>query len=374
MPTMTRPLPASITPADLAARIAAGEPTTVLDVRPEASWTVEGPAVTVVHMPAEQVIATPATVTQQLTGPTVVVCNRGITAEKITGSLRAAGVDATTLEGGLRGWIGTLTTRPLDLDVPGLTAVQVQRPGRGCLSYVLVTRGRAIVVDPAPDAAYYDDLARSLDARITDIVDTHLHADHLSGARELAALTNARLRLPEPAVARGIAYADEIVPLADGDTIPFGDIEVRAIALPGHTTDMTGLLVGGNALIGGDSLFADGIARPDLQESDPQGARAMALRLHATLQDRVLSLRDDVVLLPGHTHAGVQLDAVAPTLGEVRATVPELALPTAGAFADSVLADMPPRPANYEAVIAVNAGLHPFDPELESGGNSCSAR
>lgn len=374
MPTMTRPLPASISPTDLAARITAGEPTTVLDVRPEASWTVEGPAVTVVHLPADQVVAAPAAVARDLRGPTVVVCNRGLTAEKVTGPLRAAGVDATTLEGGLRGWIGALTSRPLHLGIPGLTAVQVQRPGRGCLSYVLASRGRAIVVDPAPDAGYYDELARSLDARITDIVDTHLHADHLSGARALVAATHARLRLPEPALARGVAYADEVVPLADGDVIPFGDVDVRAIALPGHTTDMTGLLVGGRALIGGDSLFADGIARPDLQQSDPEGARTMALRLHATLQDRVLSLRDDVVLLPGHTHAGVRPDAVAPTLGEVRSTVPELALPTAEAFADSVLADMPPRPANYEAVIAVNAGRHPFDPELESGGNSCSSR
>jgi len=374
MSTMTRPAPASITSADLAARLAAGESTTVLDVRPDASWTVEGPSVVVRHVPAEQVLAAPAAIARELLDPTVVVCNRGIVAEEVTAALRAAGAGATTLEGGLRAWIAVLTTQPLDLGIPGLTAAQVQRPGRGCLSYVLATRGRAIVVDPAPGAAHYVDVARSLDARITDVVDTHLHADHLSGARELVAATGARLRLPAPALARGLAYADEIVPLADGDTIAFGDVEVRAMALPGHTTDMTGLLVGGAALIGGDSLFADGIARPDLQERDPAGARAMALRLHATLHDRVLALRDDIVLLPGHSHPGVRAGAIAPTLREVRARVPELALPDAEAFADAVLADMPPRPANYEAVIAVNSGTHPFDPELESGGNSCSAR
>ncbi|HVW19478.1 MAG TPA: hypothetical protein VHB30_14645, partial [Solirubrobacteraceae bacterium] len=127
-------------------------------------------------------------------------------------------------------------------------------------------------------------------------------------------------------------------------------------------------------LVGGDSLFADGIARPDLQRGDPAGARAMARLLHATLRERVLTLGDDVVLLPGHTHPGVLAAAVAPTLAQARAASGERALGDADAFADALLESMPPRPANYEAVIAVNAGAHPFDPELEAGGNSCSTR
>jgi glyoxylase-like metal-dependent hydrolase (beta-lactamase superfamily II) len=169
-----------------------------------------------------------------------------------------------------------------------------------------------------------------------------------------------------------VAY--DVTPLADGDAIALGDVPVRAVALPGHTTDMTGLLLGERLLVSGDSLFADGIARPDLQQGDPEGARAMGRLLHATLHDRVLALGDDVVLLPGHDHPGVRDGAVAPTLGEVRARVAELSIEDPTAFADALLADMPPRPANYETVIAVNAGTHPFDPELETGGNSCSTR
>ena len=80
------------------------------------------------------------------------------------------------------------------------------------------------------------------------------------------------------------------------------------------------------------------------------------------------------MLLPGHTHPGVLADAVASPLGDVRAAVPELAIEDSGEFAERLLSEMPPRPANYEAIIAVNAGVHPFDPELETGGNSCSAR
>jgi hypothetical protein len=100
----------------------------------------------------------------------------------------------------------------------------------------------------------------------------------------------------------------------------------------------------------------------------------MGRTLHATLHDRILTLGDDTVLLPGHTHPGVNADAIAPRLAAVRAAVPELQIDDAAEFAEAVLADMPPRPANYETVIAVNSGTHPFDSELETGGNSCSTR
>jgi glyoxylase-like metal-dependent hydrolase (beta-lactamase superfamily II) len=150
-------------------------------------------------------------------------------------------------------------------------------------------------------------------------------------------------------------------------------VTLKAVALPGHTTDMTGLLIEDRALIGGDSLFADGIARPDLQRGDSEGAQAMAATLHATLHERILALGDDTILLPCHTDPGVQLEAIAPRLAEVRAAVPELALSDPEEFAREVTAAMPPRPANYQEIIAVNSGTHPIDPDLETGGNSCAA-
>jgi glyoxylase-like metal-dependent hydrolase (beta-lactamase superfamily II)/rhodanese-related sulfurtransferase len=370
--TIAPSTPATITASELAGRLSLDEPLTVLDVRPDAAWGIEAPGLTVRHLPAAAVFADPAAVARELAGPVAVVCNRGVTAQGVALTLRAQGVDAMVLEGGMRGWIGALQSYPVELGVDGLAVRQIQRPGRGCLSYLLASGGEALVVDPAPDAGFYVALAAELGASVTEIVDTHLHADHLSGARVLAELTGATLRLPAPALARGVAYA--VTPLHDGETIAIGDATVRALALPGHTTDMTGLLVGDRALISGDSLFADGIARPDLQAGDPDGARAMARTLHATLHDRVLTLAGDVVLLPGHTHPGVRTAAVAPSLAAVRDAVPELGLADPGDFAEAVLAAMPPRPANYETVIGVNAGTHAFDPDLETGGNSCSTR
>lgn len=372
MTTATSP-ECSITGGQLADRLADGERMTVLDLREDTEWGIEAPGVTSRQMRPAGVLADPAAVARELSGAVAVVCNRGLTAQPVAEALRKLGVDAMVVEEGMRGWIMALQSRVVDVGVQGLVVRQIQRPGRGCLSYLLAAGGQALVVDPAPDAGFYLALAQELDARITDVLDTHLHADHLSGARMLSEQTGARLRLPALALERGVAYAEDVEPLHDGDTVMLGSVTLRAIALPGHTTDMTGLLVADRALIGGDSLFLDGIARPDLQQSDPEGARGMARILHETLRNRVLVLGDEVVLLPGHTHPRVDADAVASPLAAVRAAVPELAIDDPDEFAARLLSDMPPRPSNYEAIIAVNAGAHPFDTELETGGNSCSA-
>jgi glyoxylase-like metal-dependent hydrolase (beta-lactamase superfamily II) len=365
---------ATIEPADLADRLSRLEPLTILDVRANATDSIEAAGVSVRHLPAAHVLADPDRVAAQLDGPVAVVCERGLTAQGVTDALRSRGVEAMVLDGGMRRWIGALQARTVELGIDGLDVIQVQRPGRGCLSYLIAAGGEALVVDPAPDPGFYLDLAGHLGVRIATVFDTHIHADHISGARELAMASGATLRLSEAALERGLTYADRVVPVADGAELKVGQVTLKALALPGHTTDMTGLVIEDRALIGGDSLFADGIARPDLQRGDSEGAKAMAVTLHGTLHERILALGDDVILLPCHTHPGVHLDAIAPRLAEVRATVPELAVQEPEEFAREVTAAMPPRPANYEEIIAVNSGAHQFDPELETGGNSCATR
>ena len=95
----------------------------------------------------------------------------------------------------------------------------MQRPGRGCLSYLIASEGEAVVVDPAPTPPTSPRSPTELGARITQVIDTHIHADHLSGARALAEATGAKLRLSEPALERGLAYADQVVPIGDGEEI-----------------------------------------------------------------------------------------------------------------------------------------------------------
>ncbi|MBS1843195.1 MAG: MBL fold metallo-hydrolase [Actinobacteria bacterium] len=363
-----------ITSTELADKIARGEKVTVVDVRPDAEWRIEGPSVDFIHMPAARIAAEASALVQRLHGPVAVVCERGMTARRVADALRDAGADTSVLANGMRGWIGTLRAYPVNIGIPDTLVTQVQRRGRGCLSYVVVVGDEALVVDPAPDAAFYVALAERAGARVTQVFDTHIHADHLSGARALADLTGAEVRLPAASLERGVAYADRVRPVADGEVLLEGPHAIRAVALPGHTTDMTGLMIGERALIAGDSLFADGIARPDLQRGDREGALMMARVLHATLRERVLGRPDDVVLLPCHVHPGVRPAAIAPTLAEVRAAVPELSIEDPDRFAETLTAAMPPRPQNFEEIIAANSGTREPDPELEGGGNSCAAR
>jgi glyoxylase-like metal-dependent hydrolase (beta-lactamase superfamily II)/rhodanese-related sulfurtransferase len=361
--------------SELARRLAAGEPVTVLDVRDADSEAISGASVSTLRVDPQRALAEPEAYAGELRGADgtpVVVCNRGVTARPVAEALRASGVDALVLEGGVRAWLGALQAHRVELGVPGLEVRQVQRPGRGCLSYVLASDGEALVVDPAPDAEFYVALARELGAQVTQVFDTHLHADHLSGARDLAELTGAHLLLPDGSLERGVAYAEQVTPLRDGDALTVGRVTARVLALPGHTTDMTGLLVADRALLSGDSLFAEGVARPDLERRDRDGARAMAGTLHETLQ-RILALPGETILLPGHDRAGVRGGAVAPTLAEVRRAVPELAFERER-FVAAAADDLPPRPANFMDVIAVNSGLRPADPELEQGDNSCAIR
>lgn len=365
----------AIAPAALLDRLVAGEATTILDLRATLDAPIAAAAATVLHHPGPLDAPAAAQLADALPPQSVVVCARGISAVAAAERLRAAGAaDPRVLTGGMRAWLGVLQALPVPLPLDGIEVVQVRRPGRGCLSYVVLAGGAAIVVDPAPDAVFYRDLAAARGARVVGVLDTHLHADHLSGAAALAELTGAARLLPRASLERGVAAGAAAVALDDGDELTLGDHVLRVVALPGHTSDMTGLLIGATALLGGDSLFADGIARPDLQRGDPAGARAMARRLHATLHERVLELDDELVLLPGHAAPGVATDALAPTLAAVRAAVPELAIADPAAFAEELLRAMPPRPANYEAVIAANAGARPADPELEQGGNACATR
>jgi glyoxylase-like metal-dependent hydrolase (beta-lactamase superfamily II) len=256
-----------------------------------------------------------------------------------------------------------------------VSVAQFRREARGCLSYLLIAGGDALVVDPAPDVAAYVDAAATRGARIRRVLDTHVHADHLSGARDLAHRTGAVLHLSAAALARGVRYAGDVAPVTDGDVLALGDSSVTVLALPGHTSDMTGLRLGDAALIGGDSVFLDAIARPDLEVGEA-GSGDAARELHRTLRERIGPLPDAMLLLPCHYAGGRRDGPLVATLGEVRAAVPELALDE-DAFVRQVLADMPPRPANYLAIIGVNLGEE-LDADtasrLEVGANNCAAR
>jgi glyoxylase-like metal-dependent hydrolase (beta-lactamase superfamily II) len=375
----------SLTPAELKARIDRGEPVTVLDARTPGDfeeWHVDGPTVEVVNVPYYEFLGEEvdeALLSKVPEGdPLVVLCAKGGASEYVAGRLLESGRDAVHLEEGMHGWARLYERRVVTgYDGPG-TLFQYQRPSSGCLAYLLVSDGEAAVVDPlrAFTGRYLADAA-DLDADLAYAFDTHVHADHVSGLRELSD-AGVEGVIPENAVPRGVTYADAVGTAADGDAFAVGDATVEAVYTPGHTSGMTSYLVDGRFLATGDGLFVESVARPDLEEGD-DGAPDAARQLYETLQEVVLPLGEDVLV--GGAHFG---DAAEPSadgtytasLGELVDRMDALSVDE-DEFVEVVLADVPPRPANYEEIIATNLGRHEADDdeafELELGPNNCAA-
>jgi glyoxylase-like metal-dependent hydrolase (beta-lactamase superfamily II) len=349
-----------------------GESVTVVDVRrahEHAEWSIPG---SVGHDAYDRLKAEDEGAMDDLEpleeGPVVTVCNAGQASTTAAERLRERGIEALTLEGGMKAWSAAWNTAGVEL--PDAEVVQVRRTGKGCLSYLIGSGGEAIVVDASVDPEVYLDLAEDRDLTITRVLDTHVHADHLSRSGILAEFTGATLHLPAGAP---VSYPFD--PLEDGDEVPVGTSRVRVLRTPGHTPESTSYLLDGKALFTGDTLFLSAVGRPDLGSS-PEGAHQKARSLHTSLGS-ILSLDPGTLVLPGHTSEPVPFDSVpiAATLSEVRENTSLLG-ENVGVFVESITGRAAPTPENYERILGLNrAGEWPReDPtELEAGANRCAA-
>src|SRR5438309_5412366 len=249
-----------------------GAPVTVLDVRPaaeHAEWSVPGS----VHADAYDALrrgdATALADFHPTNGDRVVtVCAAGKTSMLAAERLRARGLDAVSLEGGMRAW--SLAWNTAELPCPGSTAriVQLRRTGKGCLSYLIGSNGDAVVIDASLDPQVYRRVADEHGWRIRTVLETHVHADHLSRARALAADSWARLCLP---TTDRISF--EYAPVKDGDTVRVGSAGLRVFHTPGHTPESAGHLLGQRALFTGDPPFLAPGSRPDAHAAAAQATR-----------------------------------------------------------------------------------------------------
>jgi glyoxylase-like metal-dependent hydrolase (beta-lactamase superfamily II) len=373
--------------ADLKERIDAGESVAILDTRARAdfgAWHIDAPNVTTANVPyfefLDGLTDDLATRVPEPTGgePVYVVCAKGKSSQFVAELLAEAGHEATNLADGMRGWARLYEYT--DITLPTGTLVrQYRRPSSGCLAYMIVSEGSAAVVDPlrAFTDRYLVD-AEELGARVEFVLDTHVHADHVSGLRELADAAEATMVLPVAAAERGATYADAARLVEGGERIPVSDATLSVRHTPGHTSGMTTYRVDDHVAMTGDTLFVDSVARPDLEEGD-EGAEDAAHVLYDTLQERLLTLPDDTLVAPAHfgnatepREDGAYLAAV----GELAGSLSLLGV-DGETFTERVLADMPPRPANYETIIETNLGRATASDEdaftMELGPNNCAA-
>jgi glyoxylase-like metal-dependent hydrolase (beta-lactamase superfamily II) len=230
-----------------------------------------------------------------------------------------------------------------------------------CASYLFGcgTHAKLAVVDPHADLVdHYLTVAAALGAPIVAVFETHVQADHVSGLPQLVARTGATAYLP---VDTGVDF--EHVAFADGDTVELGNTLVTAIATPGHAPAHHAYTVADRRrgteepwlVFSGDSLLIGDVGRPDLHVAGD--ARGQARLLHASLQ-RLLELPDHVVLYPAHYAGsvcgrGLSGNPVS-SIGFERAHNSLLAFANPDEFAEALVADMPPAPAEQERIVAAN--------------------
>ena len=359
----------SMSTEELQDLLTAGQPVTVVDIRTRADreWSIPGSVQVDAYDAVKSGSLGPLANRHFPPGPVITVCATGRTAATATDLLRTAGVQAVTLEGGMRAW--SLAWNTAQATISGCEIVQVRRTGKGCLSYVVESDTEAVVIDASLDPDVYVQLLRDRGWRLVAVMDTHIHADHLSRSRLLAQEQGVELLLPAQ---RRTHYPFR--PLADGDRLPFGSTEMVALATPGHTAESTTYLLDNAAAFTGDTLFLAGVGRPDLEGGTREESASRARLLHRSIS-RLLELPEAALVLPGHVSEPIPFDGrlLASTVGTIRATV-ALARLEQAAFVEAVLARIPPNPPNHSRIVELNErGEIPDDTsELEAGANRCA--
>ena len=234
---------------------------------------------------------------------------------------------------------------------------QVLHEDLACASYVIADGGEAAVVDPKWEIEDYLALADERDFRIVHVLETHNHADHLSGRGRLAVATGATLHISAEA---GVEYDHE--PLGDGAALELGAARISALATPGHRPEHTAFLVedAGRSrapwvVLTGDSLFVGTVGRPDLAVEPTEGAHGLFRSSR-----RLLELDDATELWPGHFGgslcggAGMSEKPVSTIGFERRAN--ELLSLDEDAFVRRLTSRLEPQPPNFERIVELNRG------------------
>jgi glyoxylase-like metal-dependent hydrolase (beta-lactamase superfamily II)/rhodanese-related sulfurtransferase len=344
---------------------------TILDVRPSDQrneWQIPGS----IYVDAYQRLnANDPTVLDDVAIPenipVVTVCAAGRTSSIAANELRKKGIEAYSLEGGMKAWSMAWNTASMAFN--NFQIIQFRRTGKGCLSYMVISANEALLIDASlPIDVYKQALAqRKLSLKYT--ADTHIHADHLSRSKQLA--ENFRVPLYLPAQDK-VGFKFE--PLTQDVILKVGNVSIKPLHTPGHTLESTSFLIDGKVLLTGDTIFIDGVGRPDLNANTEEASQKARL-LYFSLQ-KLVSMDENIVVLPGHTSKPVEFNNVPvhASLASIKQNISLLHL-NEEEFVQTILRRLPPTPDNFIAIVEENitgnsGEIEGFD--LEAGSNRCA--
>jgi len=365
---------------EVAQLVLEGKELFILDVRNEtdfADWKIEGRSVQIINIPYFDLIDGVDSALEQIPDgkPVLVVCAKEgssmFVAEKIAEAGRS---NVSYLEGGMKSWSEYLKpVKVADLTGSG-ELYQFVRIGKGCLSYLVLSEGEAAIIDTNRMIDQYETFLQAKGAKLVYTIDTHLHADHISGGRALAVKHGATYHLPEKDAGEVTFHYEKLEESKD-ITVGSERIIVHPIYSPGHTIGSTSFIIDNKFLLSGDILFIESIGRPDLAGL----AEDWVSDLRETLYDRYKNLPEDLVVLPAHFGKITELGEkglVSARLGDLYKQNPGLNITDEGEFRKTVTENLPPQPNAYQEIRQTNMGkINPNEEEqreMEIGPNRCA--
>jgi len=343
----------------------------ILDVRPadqRNEWHISES----VHVDAYQKLnAGDNTILDQVEIPkdatVVTVCAAGRTSLIASKVLQEKGINAYSLEGGMKAW--NYAWNQAEISFFDTKIIQVRRPAKGVLSYVVGSAEEAIVIDAALSPEVYVKIARENNWKIKYVMDTHVHADYVSRTRELATASGAQHVMIDSAK---VDYQFE--PVSSNNTIHFGNQKLEFIHTPGHTWESTSFKLGDVAIFTGDTLFADSVGRPDLKADAREGIEK-AKALYNSLQ-KILSFDAGMMVFPAHTADAITFNnkIIGDRIEKIKSRIKILELNDAE-FINYTSSKVPPTPPNYQTIALINKqGSYEGHvlADLEAGGNHCA--
>ena len=230
---------------------------------------------------------------------------------------------------------------------------QIKRIDSGCVTYLIgsTETDECTIVDPLLDIeTVLSETRKQGFRRITHVIDTHTHADHISGARNIAKTSN----LAGVYMHAKTGSRFKTIPVQDGEIMKLGNTKLQFIHTPGHTYDHVCVLVNGSKLLTGDTLLVRDVGRIDLGGDQRINSDA----LYESLHNKLLKLNDDVEVFPTHVGAAQHIGSTSKssTLGREKGSNPALRLSSKDEIFKYMTKDWPPKPPDYQNIIRLNRG------------------